>query len=124
MTTRVPKGKSASEIRASSVATMTSRTLAQRRTRSTTCWTSGMPVSEARILAGKRVDPKRAGITTVAAKVEPLFDGPKVNFKLLGKDNATIELCQTLPEFAAGWPSTGNPKPEYGKSQIPSTKSQ
>src|SRR5436190_16227608 len=58
-------------MRRSSVATMTSFTRVHFRTRSTTCCTSGRPVSEARILAGKRVDPKRAGITTIAAKVAP-----------------------------------------------------
>ena len=67
ITQSVPNGRRASAIRASSVATMIRRTREQLRTCSTTCWTSGLPVSAARILAGKRVDPKRAGMTTVAA---------------------------------------------------------
>src|SRR5439155_25697251 len=48
---------------------MTFRTRLACLTRSTTCCTRGLPVSAAIIFPGKRVDAKRAGMTTVAAKV-------------------------------------------------------
>jgi hypothetical protein len=67
-TTRVSKGRSASAIFWSSAATMTSRTFLHFRARSTTCWISGLPVSDARTLAGNRVEPNRAGMTTAAVK--------------------------------------------------------
>src|SRR5438552_6725690 len=41
---------------------------------STTCWTRGFPVSAAIIFPGNRLDAKRAGMTTVAAKVGPRED--------------------------------------------------
>src|SRR5580658_9059382 len=67
----VLNGRSASTIRGSSVATITSRNRFASRARSTTCCTSGLPVALATILPGKRVEEKRAGITAIAAKADP-----------------------------------------------------
>ena len=63
-------------IRASSVATITSRNRFAIRARSTTCCTSGLPVALATILPGKRVEEKRAGITAIAAKADPSTTNP------------------------------------------------
>ena len=68
---------------------------AHKSARSTTCWTSGFPVSEARILAGKRVEPKRAGMTTVAAKADPLFTQ-------IGASGPTFNCRANLPAMPGG----------------------
>ena len=90
ITTVVPNGRRAAAIRSSSVATITSRTRRHPRTRSTTCCTSGRPVSAARILAGNRVDPYRAGMTTTALKAgaqpTPAF-GPGQRFVSVTSEN-------------------------------------
>src|ERR1700683_3680008 len=69
--------------------------------RSTTCWTRGLPVEEATILPGKRVEEKRAGITPIAAKADPQTAWLRSTPNCGARIRSTRGVCQGIRNWSS-----------------------